>query len=537
MLILFGFSFFKCTTFSKSVHEKENVGSGVTIVTEPVSEIENVGDADVDEFDAYDANQDQQMDQDEFNIWMGESETFNQWDTDLSGDIDEYEFNEGTRNWGDQQKQGFTEADDQDVNTQEGVNTQENTTGANYLGTFEDWDKDESGFIDQNEFFEGIYNKWDTDRDESLSTNEFNKIINSKQGQDGVNTEGNKTEVPTDEYEYYERMAGSDGVGTESPTDDYEYEETSNYEEVVTESPIDEYPNETESPIDEYPNETGSAPDEVVTESPTTREETPEPVEDYVKMDSSYVDVDTTITIEKREAVRGYLNSGNLVHYVPDSMIVNQPSRVSLVISKFKSGTELAESVILSIQHEAGLDTSRIEFKEIKISKLMTAYIYVMDSAFRIVPLSRYRQYVHMNDTAENKWEWSVIPMKSGNHNIIIKVSARVFDGSDSGWVDIDVYNDIVTVNSIPAPNPSFIQAVQAVINGWAENYVWILATLGAIGTFITWLLTFFNKVKKEPENEENDKLAERKKSIENKSRGASKKSLKANQRKVNKKY
>lgn len=145
-------------------------------------ERENVGNADVDEFGQYDANQDQQIDRDEFNNRMNGSETYNQWDADRNGYIDENEFNEGTRNWEDQQRQDYPDADDQGVNTHEnatGTTGTTGTTGANDNGTFRDWDIDQSGTIDQNEFNERSYDLWDIDRDGRLNNEEFNRGINT----------------------------------------------------------------------------------------------------------------------------------------------------------------------------------------------------------------------------------------------------------------------------------------------------------------------------------------------------------------------
>ncbi|MBC6990397.1 hypothetical protein [Hymenobacter sp. BT491] len=192
-----------------------------------------------------------------------------------------------------------------------------------------------------------------------------------------------------------------------------------------------------------------------------------------------------------RDLVDNYLKKGNLGYYVPDSMKVNVPSRVSLVISKNKPAAALKRSLESSIAHEARPDTSRITLDRIKVSKQMVAKLYAMDStAFRIEPLSHAQQYVDLQDTTETKWEWSVVPLKAGNQNLIIKASARVYDGDVAEWIDLEVYNGVVPVKAVIVPKP------ERVLSYWKENQGWIITTGGALGGLITWLLATFKRKK-----------------------------------------
>ncbi|MFD3003195.1 hypothetical protein ACFS7Z_22730 [Pontibacter toksunensis] len=189
--------------------------------------------------------------------------------------------------------------------------------------------------------------------------------------------------------------------------------------------------------------------------------------------------------VDRQEAVESFLKKGNMGYYVPDSMEVEVPSTVSLIISKNKTLAQIEESLQTTIENEPRPDTSRITLEGISISKQMMATLYAMDtSAFSITPLSRVQQSVLLNDTAETKWEWSVKPLKAGSHKLIIRASARIYDGEASDWIDIEAYNGVVPVKAIYIPEPAWYENLFAF---WKENWQLLLATFAAIGGFITW--------------------------------------------------
>lgn len=238
-------------------------------------ERENVGNTDVDEFGQYDANQDQQWDREEFDTRMNESETYNQWDTDRSGDISEDEFNEGFRNQQnnqDQAGQGMETqgtTNDQDISsegttTDRGVNTQGNTTGMNNQGTFQDWDTDQSGTIDQNEYNEGTYNQWDADRDGSLSTDEYNEGIRTYEGTNRQDTGMEGTEMNNEAGTETEIQNQTEETGTEIGN---EMEETGTEIKNETEEIGTEIGNEAEETGTEIKNESEEIGTEIENET------------------------------------------------------------------------------------------------------------------------------------------------------------------------------------------------------------------------------------------------------------------------------
>lgn len=145
-----------------------------TVATEEALEDEGMGaegmeaselvtNNDADLFSRYDSNTDQQWDRDEFNTSMGESRTYNDWDADRDGSINEQEYTQGISTWQNQNTTGTTE-----------TATDAGTTGnTNNFGTFNDWDADRNGTINQDEFNQGTFNSWDADRNGNLSNDEY----------------------------------------------------------------------------------------------------------------------------------------------------------------------------------------------------------------------------------------------------------------------------------------------------------------------------------------------------------------------------
>lgn len=152
-------------------------------------ERENVGNTEIEEFNEYDVNTDRQWDRDEFNTRMDERRTFDNWDTDRDGTINEDEFNDGTRNW--QNQNMGTEENTTGTTGMEGTGTTGTTETTNDVGTFNDWDTNRDGTIDQDEYNEGTFNAWDTDRNGTLSNEEYNRGVGTETDIDtGIDDDG-----------------------------------------------------------------------------------------------------------------------------------------------------------------------------------------------------------------------------------------------------------------------------------------------------------------------------------------------------------
>lgn len=155
-------------------------------------ERENVANAEVEEFNDYDVNTDQQWDRDEFNTRMQENQayqnwqnkegtvtdndfyegTFNRWDVNKDNYLDTAEFNTGNRAWESDYGNNFNAWDQ---NRDNRLHVNEYTTGMNETGIYNDWDTNADSTLDEDEFYEGTFNSLDTNRDNRIDTNEYNQ--------------------------------------------------------------------------------------------------------------------------------------------------------------------------------------------------------------------------------------------------------------------------------------------------------------------------------------------------------------------------
>lgn len=201
---------------------------------------------------------------------------------------------------------------------------------------------------------------------------------------------------------------------------------------------------------------------------------------------------------ESAQAAVGNLLKGNMAYYVPDSMLVNQPRRVSLTVSRNMALKALEKSIEKSITHEPDADTSRIVSERINIANVMTANLYAMDSTkFQIRRISEKEQYVHLGekDTTQTKWEWSVKPLAAGDHEIIIKVSALIKDGQKERPIEFEVYNGVVPVMAVPpTPGEKVSSVLSVTFNFVKENWEWIAGFVTALAGLVGWLKSKFGK-------------------------------------------
>lgn len=180
-------------------------------------ERDNVTNTDIDDFEQRDLNTDQQLDRNEFDTRLEEDRTFDTWDTDRDGTINEDEFNQGNMNLQEQRSQrmygeeGLQE--EQPLNTNEEVTTGSDVTNEgvndNGIETYNDWDKDRDGTINRDEFNQGTYNSLDRNQDGALDMDEYNE---------GINTYGTGTETGTELNEGVNDNDTNIGTGSETET-------------------------------------------------------------------------------------------------------------------------------------------------------------------------------------------------------------------------------------------------------------------------------------------------------------------------------
>ena len=107
---------------------------------------------------------------DQFEAGFGETGYYDAWDMDDDAGLTEAEFGQGIyADW--------DVDNDLQISEEEWSAGTERWFGADWDGDFLEWDADESGFVDQEEFGEAwdpnYYTEWDTDENQLLSQEEF----------------------------------------------------------------------------------------------------------------------------------------------------------------------------------------------------------------------------------------------------------------------------------------------------------------------------------------------------------------------------
>jgi hypothetical protein len=179
-----------------------------------------------DQFNQFDSNTDQQWDRDEFNTGMSQNGSYNAWDTDRDGSINENEYNEGMRNWQNQNMSTQRNTTGNPGSTTDNTGTSGTTNNAgttgtnettgtttNTAGTFQDWDTDRNGTINQDEYNQGAFSTWDADRNGTLSSDEYNRGVGTGTT---TGTGTNNTGTGTDNTG---TGTGTGGTGTGTGTD------------------------------------------------------------------------------------------------------------------------------------------------------------------------------------------------------------------------------------------------------------------------------------------------------------------------------
>ncbi len=154
----------------------------------------------------WDSDSNMELNESEFNAGLSESGTYNAWDSDETAGLSEGEFATGMySDW---------DADnDRQISEEEFNAGSERWYGSDYEGTFANYDTDESGFVDTNEFGSSwdndYYAGWDTNDDSLLDENEFNTGVYGT-----VDTDDDKV-VTIEEEGWFEGWFDGDDVEAE----------------------------------------------------------------------------------------------------------------------------------------------------------------------------------------------------------------------------------------------------------------------------------------------------------------------------------
>ena len=160
------------------------------------------------------------------------------------------------------------------------------------------------------------------------------------------------------------------------------------------------------------------------------------------------------------------LEWGNIIANTPQSMQIEEPNAIELLLSPSKSIPEL-QSEVEQIKD--------IESAKIKISNRMRASL--SGQAFRVQPLVPEEQAVSSIDTT--RWAWEVIPTLEGKQQLYLSLSVviRLTDQRDTTEYLIRTFNREIDVE---------ISFGKRVSNFWDGNWQWLWAVIFApVATFL----------------------------------------------------
>lgn len=172
---------------------------------------------------------------------------------------------------------------------------------------------------------------------------------------------------------------------------------------------------------------------------------------------------------------------GRISYGIADSMKVNQVARVAIRIAPAEPGSyELQEMTARDASVPTkNVSPENIELGELRAYEVMRARLLdptaTMRENFKIVPLGSEEQILDDNSAYSAGWQWDVIPLTSGTHQLNLIIEAKV-KSKDDRTINIPVYTKLVTVTS-------------------KNEYVWPLAIVGSLLLgLIVWLSTYSRK-------------------------------------------
>ncbi len=153
---------------------------------------------------------------------------------------------------------------------------------------------------------------------------------------------------------------------------------------------------------------------------------------------------------------------GVISYTIPDKMFVGKEETISV-----KVGAGLTAIQIKEIKEKVK--------EKIKTSMLMSITLISVDEAFKIVELSSKDQII-IFDGFQTIWNWSVTPIKPGNHKLILQATARHEIGNLVEKLDYPIYNKEVKIET------NFITQTKGLLTKWQKELVGAILGTGVMG-------------------------------------------------------
>lgn len=147
---------------------------------------------------------------------------------------------------------------------------------------------------------------------------------------------------------------------------------------------------------------------------------------------------------------------GRIGYIIPDSMILNEVSRVALHLSDKNISNQKLKSKVASLASTSkkSIDTTEIEIDDIQLSQRMVAkltcpYNELRKEIVRIIPLGSDEQIVSSTNNYSAIWQWDVIPKIEGSFLLNLNIEAVIYDSEKKErQINIPVFSKEITVNS-----------------------------------------------------------------------------------------
>ena len=166
----------------------------MVVTTTFAQEIEKVTNTELAEINKWDVDADQQLNQEEFDLFISDTGLHGDWDVNYDGifdddelytgflyswDIDEDglisrdEYASGTTEWELEYGDNFNEWD---ANQDNFLDLEEYAVAMNQTGVFAGWDADEDGLYNKDEVDKGLFDYYDSNDNEFIDEDEYNSI-------------------------------------------------------------------------------------------------------------------------------------------------------------------------------------------------------------------------------------------------------------------------------------------------------------------------------------------------------------------------
>ena len=139
-----------------------------------------------------------------------------------------------------------------------------------------------------------------------------------------------------------------------------------------------------------------------------------------------------------RKDIVDRLVQGRIAYHIPDTMDVGNTYKAVATVSKSESDKILFQNI----------DRSGFKAEVIKISSRVKMVLIdpTEDKNFKITPLNTEEQLVY--NSTNSIWKWNIIPVRSGENELILRTTVKVLDELGENLKDIPVFEKKITVNA-----------------------------------------------------------------------------------------